>query len=365
MSRKTLVIVYWNLGIGGIQKRIRDISQSISKENRDWHIILLLRREVDGSFLDQVKEHNNLSIEVYPFNNQKIRPVGGFFFWLLYKYIQIKPTTCLTFLPLLGIAMILIKKAVFWVNTKLVINEGVLLSEYLYTNKLTWLKPFISALYSSAENIIVPTLACKEDLELQFFFKKNTILVLSNWTLIRKAAKKGKTLYDLVYVGRFEKEKNVLVLCDVIKSLKSTIPTIKVIMVGSGSLLPYLQTKIKKLQLTKNIIIKEFTVKAFQYMTQSKALILPSLSEGMPNVVLEAAMLRTPSVVANFKGAHEVVIHAKTGYVADTTEQLYTYSKEILKYPQLRIEMGKKAQEFVESKFTQRAQKRFIRILLE
>ena len=365
MNKKKLVIIYWNLGIGGIQKRIRDMALHVSRNKDDWDVIILIRKSLPEGFNDQIIPKSNLRIETYPFNTRKIRPIGGFFIWILYKYIQLKPNVCLTFLPLLGVSLCLIKKIAFWVKSKLVINEGVVLSEYLALHKLRWLHVLVSKTYKYADHIIVPTLACQNDLTVNFLLNTESISVIPNWTLIKKHKLAKNQLYDVIYVGRFDTEKNVLAICEVAKILINKYSDLKIILIGSGELLSALHSKISNLNIEKNMYIHTFTTRVPDFIYRSKLLILPSLSEGMPNVVLESAMLQVPSITSDFKGSEEVVVHGRTGFIAKNIKELASYVNILLLNDKRRRDMGKFAQKFVSKSFTHTAQAKFLKTLLQ
>ena len=80
MNKKTLIIIYWDLGIGGIQKRIRDLATGIIKEKKNWSITILLRKSAHESFQEQFEHIERVTIQTYPFDSRRVRPLGGFFF---------------------------------------------------------------------------------------------------------------------------------------------------------------------------------------------------------------------------------------------------------------------------------------------
>ena len=362
MNKNRLVIVYWNLGIGGIQKRIRDIVIDISDHKQEWETYILLRSRLKEGFEDQLPPSPNVHIVIYPFDKRRIRLPGGFAFWLLLKYVQMRPHIVLTFLPQLALTLISIKRLVFWIHSALVINEGVVLTTYLKLRGLSWLHPVIRA-YNTADKIIVPTQACGRDLYEHYSIDKRRIAVIPNWTLVKRHTPLHGA-YDILYIGRFDAEKNVLSICDIVRQLKIRHPKVKALLVGSGDLLFQLRKKISDYRLENNIDIEMFHSDVLPYMLHAKVLILPSVSEGMPNVVLEAAMCRVPSVVNDFSGAKEVVLHKKTGFISTTNTNAAHYIHNLLTDERQRRNIGLRAQRFVAANYTRAAQARFITMLL-
>jgi glycosyltransferase involved in cell wall biosynthesis len=363
MNNKRLVIVYWNLGIGGIQKRIRDMVLDISQKRPEWETHILIRSHLNEGFEEQIPRSPNIRIETYPCDNRKIRPPAGFVFWLLFKYIRLRPQVLLTFLPQLAITLIGIRRLVFWIRSAIVVNDGVVLSTYLNLRGLIWLKPIITLAYNTANRIIVPTQTCQRDLLKNFSIDRRRISVIPNWTLTEKHMPLS-SVYDVAYIGRFDAEKNVLSICDIVRKIKHRNPDVRVLLAGSGELLPKLQKQIIAYHLKNTITIKQFHADILLYLRHSKVLLLPSLSEGMPNIVLEAAMCGVPSVVNHFSGADEVVKHGKTGYISTFDTEAAGYILRLLSRERQRRTMGRRAQRYITENYSYTTQKRFIDTLL-
>jgi glycosyltransferase involved in cell wall biosynthesis len=228
---------------------------------------------------------------------------------------------------------------------------------------MMWLKFLITPTYNDANRIIVPTQACKRDLLEHYSIDRQRISVIPNWTLVKKHAPL-RSAYDVLYIGRFDAEKNVLSICDIVQRIKYRYPEVKVLLVGSGELQSQLRRKIVAYRLENTISIKTFHTKILTYMLRSKILLLPSVSEGMPNVVLEAAMCRVPSVVNRFPGADEVVKNGQTGYIGTTDIEMAGLIIRLLSHDQQRRTMGQRAQRYVAANYTYTTQKRFIDTLL-
>ena len=90
-------------------------------------------------------------------------------------------------------------------------------------------------------------------------------------------------------------------------------------------------------------------------ISASDVLVLSSQYEGLPNVLVEAALARTPAVSYDVFGAHEVIQDGETGFVivqgdeVALTSALHTLARS----EERRHEMGQKAREAFESRYTE------------
>ncbi len=289
---------------------------------------------------------------------------GAFLAWLLVKYAVIRPDSFLVFLPLLSVLSVVVKSCIFWVKSRLIINEGVVLSNYLSIRGMLWMRFVIQFVYNASDQIIVPTTACRDDLISTFRVIDSKILVIPNWTLL-VSKKNVKSDYDIIYIGRFDTEKNVLSIPDCISAVMAYHPRISVLLLGSGPLLCDLRERISALGLSSVIEVQQFDVNIVNYLNRSKILYLPSHNEGMPNVVLEAASCSVPSVVSEFMGSREIVDHGITGFIGKTNAERVAYLNKLLSDETLRRRMGANARRHIYKFFSKKAQIRFIDALLE
>ena len=197
MKNKTLLILFWDLGIGGIQKRIRDVVNEVSHNRNDWNIYVLLRNKTDEGFTSQLIQRKNVHILYYPWSASRVRLRGAFLAWLLVKYAVIRPDSFLVFLPLLSVLSVVVKSCIFWVKSRLIINEGVVLSYYLSIRGMLWMRFVIQFVYNASDQIIVPTTACRDDLISTFRVIDSKILVIPNWNLL-VSKKNLKSDYDMI-----------------------------------------------------------------------------------------------------------------------------------------------------------------------
>jgi glycosyltransferase involved in cell wall biosynthesis len=356
-----LMIVIWNMGIGGIQKRVKDIIKDIDQNYPDTQVYLIIRRDQRVGFSPQIR-NTRINIRNYSDITKPLIPFG-FIFWLFGQYISIKPEVVLTFLCQLSIVMVAISRVVFWHKSRIILNEGTLTTGYLKYNRTNWMKPLIGFAYPKADKLIVPTSACKADLVNNFQVPEGKIKVIPNWTML-KAPKLSNPVYDLVYVGRFETEKNPLSVLEIVKILKRDYPDLKVILMGNGFLLGRMQKLISEYKISRNIKLVLNSTDTVSILKQAKILILTSYNEGLPNVVLEAAICGVPTVSSAFPGVDEVIVHGKTGMICRDIPDFVGVFKNLLKNPQRVRSLGHSAQNMVINNFSAGRQREFIGTVL-
>jgi glycosyltransferase involved in cell wall biosynthesis len=365
-NKKRLMILIWDMDIGGVQKRVRDIVIDIGKNYPDVHVYLAVKRKTKSYHLQEIKKAASANINYFNFTGsfEKSKSIYALV-WIIRSYLKIKPDITLTFLDHLSIIMVFIKKIIFWHKTKLVLNEGILTSDYLniYRRKV-WLWKFLVKLsYKHADKIIVPSRAVKKDLVNNFSVPKEKLVVINNWTLLepRRDAKKR---FDLIFIGRFEKEKDPLAVINIVKKLKVQKANIKLAMLGKGKMEKIMRKTISNYNLEKNIEIIGFKSNVIPYLKQSKIHVLTTINEGMPNVVLEAAICQIPTISSNFPGAKEVIKHSKTGFLCHSQKEMVDCISKVLKSSELRKRLGNNAQSKVLKYHSRPNQRKFISVLI-
>jgi len=361
------MILIWDMDIGGIQKRVKDLVLDIEKNLPDWEIHLLVKNITPSSYISEISKRKRINIYGFRVNasrNNTRSPLS--IFWVMKYYIKIKPDVVLTFLDHLSIVMSMVRCLCFWQNSKLVLNEGNYTSNFVKIHrrlKIVW-NFLIRNTYKYADKIIVPTQACREDLEKNFSIPKRKIFIIPNWTTF-SAGKPDVYKYDLIFAGRLEKEKNLFQTIDVVKKLRTKLPDIKMAIVGKGSLEKTLKEEVRKLKLNNNIHFLGYQENAIRFIKESRLFLLTSINEGMPNTVLEAACFQVPAIIYNYPGADEVVIHGKTGYITSSPKKMTEFIYELLTNPKKIKLMGISAQKNILKNFHYKTQKRFIDTLLK
>jgi len=118
--------------------------------------------------------------------------------------------------------------------------------------------------------------------------------------------------FDLIFVGRLVKWKNVESVIRISASMK-----LKTAIIGSGPL----EAELKALSLSLNaqcLFLGELTTeKVSEYLNKSKLFILLSQYEGLSFALLEAMSRGLPAIVSNAKGNTDVVTDSLDGLIVD------------------------------------------------
>lgn len=102
-------------------------------------------------------------------------------------------------------------------------------------------------------------------------------------------------------------------------------------------------------------------------MSNADILLLPSFTEGLPNVILEAAAAGIPAVATAVGGTPEAIIQGKTGILVESGDinAMAESLRLLATHHDTRMQMGLAAREYVESHFSFAAQANQYRELIE
>ncbi len=115
------------------------------------------------------------------------------------------------------------------------------------------------------------------------------------------------------FIGRLEKQKGIQYLLDALQILNEQNSSVYALIIGEGRE----KNKLEKYSLSNSCkaIFLEWKENAARYLTSFDLLVLPSLWEGMPNVVLEAMKQGIPVIVTSVGGNIEIIEDGMTGFL--------------------------------------------------
>lgn len=353
-SSPHLFLVFHNFGLGGIQRKMTDISNYLDSlsEEENQNVVnchLIVREKSNFNF---EKELINSRTELHylptlPFLN-RFKNVF-YHFYLLYLTVKYKPKAILSFLhfslPSLIFIKILLKP---FFRFKLIVSQDNILS--LYNKKPHVKKRFpnwlIAWLYGFADKIIVQTEYAKQDLVKNLNVEEDKILVIQNWVIDTNLQERDKK-YDLVYCGRFAPQKNLEKLLLLIKKLVKKKPNIKLLMIGDGDQKLKLTKLVKKWNLENNVKFMRPTHQVKKYLEQSKLFILTSEFEGHPMILLEAMILKVVPVVLEYPGCQEYLRNGQDSFIGKNIQELVNLTERLMEDSKLRSVAGSKARQRV------------------
>ena len=250
---------------------------------------------------------------------------------------------------------IALKAAKFW-KKPFIGRMGFILSEFQlnrkgkdsssYNNALE----IESSLIKQADRIVVTTDEMEKKLiQIHNISKRNKIVKIPNYVdtkLFSPNYNKVEKKFDLIFIGRVEKQKNIKNLLKAITQLK-----IKSLIIGKGSLKNELLDKYNSPLI--QWIDKVDNERLPEHLNNANIFILPSFYEGHPKTLIEAMSSGTAVIGSNRPGIKNIISNKVNGILCDISED--GISKEIsslLSTPDLRENIGKNARKFVIRNFS-------------
>lgn len=126
--------------------------------------------------------------------------------------------------------------------------------------------------------------------------------------------------FTLLYVGRLAPIKNHLLLLNAFRAALSSMPNLRLWMVGDGSERQMLEQVSAELGIKEQVTFWGQQLDVAPYFSAADAFIMSSKSEGLPMSLLQAFSLGLPAIVTDVGGMAEVVRLAKAGFIVSGTE---------------------------------------------
>ena len=122
-------------------------------------------------------------------------------------------------------------------------------------------------------------------------------------------------------VGRLSPEKGQLCFLRVLAQVRREFPQVVGLLVGDGQDRAMLEAEAKALGLEEAVFFAGHTGCVGDFYRAMDVVVMPSLSEGMPNVALEAMMFGKPVVASRVGGVPEVVVEGETGFMVKAGDE--------------------------------------------
>ncbi len=168
-----------------------------------------------------------------------------------------------------------------------------------------------------------------------------------------RAKLKSKGLPCVLVLANFKQQKSPLDVIEVADALRSKVPYALFLWAGDGPLFGKVESVIKARGLERHFLLLGWREDVAELLAASDALLLTSLHEGLPRVVLQAMAAEKPVVATAVSGTPEAVKDGVTGFLHqphDTAAMAESLST-ILSNPRLGRKMGKAGREVLQGTF--------------
>ena len=341
-----LIIFMPSMEGGGVEKNIILISNYLSKY-LDNISLITFDNKFNNEFDNKIKiiNHTNKRLNVTKYYKYFICLIN------LAKLILTNKNVSVFSFQANIYALILCKL----LNVKIIVRSN--------SSPIGWSKSIIKSFifrifFKLADKIIVNSQEFKNQLDNKL--NVNSLLIYNplNKEEIKKKSKKRikfnffhsskSKILKIINIGRFTDQKDQITLLKAINLICKKVK-LKLLIIGYGKNEGLLNSFVKKNKLTNQVKIVNFKKNPFPYLKRSDLFILSSTFEGLPNVLLEALVLKKFVISSNCPtGPKEILLNGKLGDLFQIGDYK-NLAKLIFKYSKNKKRNKKKIEEAYKS----------------
>jgi glycosyltransferase involved in cell wall biosynthesis len=172
--------------------------------------------------------------------------------------------------------------------------------------------------------------------------------------MLRKKLNITSTSFVIGNVAHFRPEKGHAFFLKAISRIKSIIPDVRVICIGSSDLLPIFEREVKQNGLANNVFFTGYIENVFDYLAiMDITCLTPISNEGFSNALLEQMAMGKAIIATDVGGNREAIINSECGIIipANDEQALSNAILELYNNPEHRQKLGQNAQVCVKSLF--------------
>jgi glycosyltransferase involved in cell wall biosynthesis len=284
-----------SMGLGGSERVILNLLRHIDRERFEPHLAVLERV---GACLQHVPQH----VRIHELGVRRARSAVFPFVSLCWN---VRPQVVLSTSAHLNSAVVA-AQPLLPRQTTLLTREGADINSPVYScsrvRRLVYKR-----VYKSADLVICQSDYMKEDLIREFGLAPSKVVRIYNPVDIDSIAALAESepnpfpnaSPNLLGVGRFSHEKGFDLLLKCMPFVRESVPGAFLTLVGDGPDFAALKTIQGELGLDSCVRFVVARENPYPFIKYADLLVLPSRSEALPNVVLEAIALGTPVVASN------------------------------------------------------------------
>ncbi|WP_140937942.1 glycosyltransferase family 4 protein [Sphingobacterium lumbrici] len=155
--------------------------------------------------------------------------------------------------------------------------------------------------------------------------KEKGMVIYNPVAMPKKYTPNPSDKFQIVYVGRLEKVKNVKSLIGALSEIDHE--NVELTLVGDGRERENLENLAKEMKLSDHVVFEGFQPEPGKYLSAADLYVLPSYSEGFGIAAVEAMLLGIPVLCSNVGGIPEFVKDGENGWLFDPKDQKELASK--------------------------------------
>jgi len=230
--------------------------------------------------------------------------------------------------------MVYIAKVLSGIKTKIITSHHNYYENYLDLNfKNTFVPKFV---YPCCFKVIAVSEGIRKMLLNDFNIKPNKVVTISNPIDIEQIQYQANEMVNslpheyILFVGRFDKVKNILFLIDAFNLFNKKFPDVKLLLIGGGPESDMIIDYIKQSGLQNNVELLGVKSNPFPYIKNAKIVVLSSISEAFPTVLLESLVLGKTIVSTPTYGGMDILKNGKYGYISKSISDITNFYENLV-----------------------------------
>ena len=328
MIKKNLILYYPSFERGGVEENLKNLINNFSNE-LNLHLISSLESSKSRKiFKKRCHIHNTKKISLLKFLPKRIN-LAISSMAILFKLIKKNKKKNLIIHSMQSNVAAIIICLILRVKIVIRNSEDPIYSTIYSENKVFSYLFFLSKIvfYNLCDGIITNSIGSGRSLKL-FLLNKTKVQAIYNPYLRKKNNKKFKKERIIINIGRFRKQKNQLLLIRAFSKFNYKIKGYKLYLIGDGILKNRLIEEAEKLGIKEKVYFIGWVKNTSKYIKKAKLFVLPSLYEGLGNVLIDAINFNVPCISTNCKsGPNEILMNNKGGFIIRNKDETDLYKK--------------------------------------
>ena len=322
-KNKKVVIFIPSIEFGGVEKNLYILIEYLQKMFPK--IFIVTASKVNQRINKKKVEIISPTSNYWNKKNRFLKSMISSF--LLFKNFNKRDIVVISFQS--NIFSLIVSKLMFW---PIIIRLNT--SPEKYANNLLKLF-FFKYLYKLSDEIVVNSHDFKKNLKR--IFNLNSFVILNPFKKTKIKNKQVQFFKNfkglrIINIARLTDQKDhITLLKSINKVVKNYKLDLKLCIIGGGKNFELLLEYIKKNKLNKTVNLLGYKKNAEQYIKHSDLFVLSSKFEGLPNVLIEAQILKVPIISSNCpSGPKEILLNGKLGILFKVGNHEDLYKKILL-----------------------------------